>query len=200
MPIGRRWHPRSSRHCLLLLAASHWLLLRSWARRQNGLPPKVRWRTRKYRTHKVTKDIRFTNSTRNIRRNTKKNSHPKVRLSKSAGMNSKRTQSKQKNRPRKLKKANLLKSQKLKFPNWSQKKYQRKYQGQRLKRKSPCKWSTKQSALTMETKPISITGLSQLRTSMCKYFCLKGQNPGNLSSPLNPNTSRFRLRGWSSQF
>jgi hypothetical protein len=75
---------------------------------------------------------RSTNSTRNIRRNTKRNSHPKARHFKSVGMNSRRTP----NSLNRQNKQNLQRSQRINLRLSRSKKLLKKFQNLRLKKRS----------------------------------------------------------------
>lgn len=84
---------------------------------------------------KVMPFFRSTNSTRNIKKNTRKNSRPKVRHFRSVGTNSRRTP----NSPNKQNKQNLLRNLRINLRSSKSKKLLRKFKSRPHKRRSHSK-------------------------------------------------------------
>ena len=137
---------------------------------------------------------RFINSTWSIAKNMKRNSRQRVKHWPNAGTNSRNKRKLSDNKLKRQKKLNLklrlLKKWKSN-PKLSLKISLRKFQKLPQRRKNHYKSSISQSAPTTVTKQISIIGRSQSRMSMFKFHYPREQSLSNLSSQLNPNTSKL---------
>ena len=94
MPAGwwrNSWSPGLR---IFVLATQNWLLLRGWAWRQNGLPTKVRWRTRK-QTLSFLSICRSTSFSRSTKMNMRRSFRLKEKHSLSVGISLRRTQKRQ---------------------------------------------------------------------------------------------------------